>query len=469
METGNVDGTRATRARAAASVLATRALAAAAIVRSRAHAAASVVAARSCACTAAVAIACVLAGCASSRQIAEQVVGLNKGLEDGHNGLLLLNVVRAYQHRPMHFMRIAALRGAALPTNTSFFLPLPVGGDAVNAYNFGATLNTSRPSFETQILDNQEFIRGITTPVTTATMLYYLDQGWPQQMVLHLFVRRVDVLTRDGDRDVLLARYANSPQDQADFAAFQRFVGELRGCEIRMDSRADRAPYGPVIPAEQLRDVGALLGARREDLQLVGTDASGEPTALANPTHYRLFEIRNRTFLRLNDTPAPDGPCVAARQGAVFATRAGEVKPGTAEDAPLTLRGEKTIVFSLRSPEAMVFYLGEVARAQLEGRYDARSGGFRAPTDDDRVRIDFRDAREPERSPERAVRLFTMMRGEPDGPVGVKVELDGETWSLPAASRTDRSMHALSLVSQVLMLQNKGAELPSTTSVRIVP
>ena len=50
------------------------------------------------------------------------------------------------------------------------------------------------------MLNSQEFMRGITQPVPPSTMLYYLDQGWPQQLVLHMFVRSIEFYDALGTR-----------------------------------------------------------------------------------------------------------------------------------------------------------------------------------------------------------------------------------------------------------------------------
>ena len=105
----------------------------------------------------------VLVGCATPKQIAEQPVELNRAQEESHNALLLMNIVRAYQRKPMHFMRIATLRGTLSPSSIGLTLATPIGGDATSVYNVSTALTFTRPTVEPQILDSQEFMRGITT------------------------------------------------------------------------------------------------------------------------------------------------------------------------------------------------------------------------------------------------------------------------------------------------------------------
>jgi len=52
-----------------------------------------------------------LSGCASyNPRFAPTAVHYNKVVEDANNELLLLNIIRASERRPMYFTRISALR-----------------------------------------------------------------------------------------------------------------------------------------------------------------------------------------------------------------------------------------------------------------------------------------------------------------------------------------------------------------------
>ena len=50
----------------------------------------------------------------------------------------------------------------------------------------------------------------------------------------------------------------------------------------------------------------------------------------------------------------------------------------------------------------------------------------------------------------------------------VEVKYRGASYSIGETSAGDRSMHTLSLINQVLMLQNKGSDLPATSNIRIL-
>ena len=48
------------------------------------------------------------------------------------------------------------------------------------------------------------------------------------------------------------------------------------------------------------------------------------------------------------------------------------------------------------------------------------------------------------------------------------VQYGDRTFSIPPPSTGNRSMHVLSLLSQILALQNKGTDSPTTANVRLV-
>jgi len=111
-------------------------------------------------------------------------------------------------------------------------------------------------------------------------------------------------------------------------------------------------------------------------------------------------------------------------------------------------------IFNLRSPEAMMYYLGEIARHQSE----------RPDWDGPRVKFGYGAARADDRS----ALLFRVNEGTAPASSPVLVSYRGASYSIGQTSDTDRSMHTLSLINQVLMLQNKGTDLPATANIRIL-
>ena len=105
----------------------------------------------------------------------------------------------------------------------------------------------------------------------------------------------------------------------------------------------------------------------------------------------------------------------------------------------------------LRSPEAVIYYLGELVRADLEGD----SEGVRyTPT----TRIN------PLEGP--AVPIFKVHAGAlPEA--FVSVAFDGAEYSVVSLPG-DRSSHSLTLVSQLVGLQKEASELPITAPIHVI-
>lgn len=138
-----------------------------------------------------------LAACSFDERIADHAVKYNKTVEEANNSLLLLNILRARDRRPMHFTAISQVRGSLTQSSSgSIGLTIPFGGDASNTFPLTPSLSLSQstsPSFDVAVLDKQEFIRGILSPIEISIFKFYLDQRWPPEILLHLFVHKVTV------------------------------------------------------------------------------------------------------------------------------------------------------------------------------------------------------------------------------------------------------------------------------------
>jgi len=398
------------------------------------------------------AIALLLSGCATPSQVGDQAVTANAGQEQAHNKTLLLNVVRAYHRMPMHFSKVSAVRLPLGLGNPTFTLPTPFGPDfTTQIYGLSTQLGIQQ-GLDTIPLDSQEFMQGITTPVSPSLMLYYLDQGWPQQLILHMFVRSVEIYD---DKDELIQRITNYPQNLSEFAAFQSAMDNLRGCEFDAKVERSRSGYGPIYRGNELGNAQALAAAKTAELVAMPVDAEGNETD-KKPVGLRFFrETRSIGFKVVVSPVKPKETCTL---------------PGMAQELTVTtegkargaVSGKKTAVFLLRSPEAMIYYLGEIARAQLDERYGGtppsepstavptmKYRGFRATGKED------------------SYALFTIKKSK-DSAAPVSVEYEGEHYSVPKGSTKDRSTHVLSLITQIMGLQNKGTAAPTTANVRLL-
>lgn len=447
---------------------------------------------------------CCAAGCASNKQLADQVVDANLAQEEAGNRLLLLNVLRARYRNPMHFTKISAVRAPVGLGNPTFTIPTPFGPDfKQQIYNVSTQLSVQQ-GVDSIVLDTQEFMRGITTPVAPGLMTYMLDQGWPQQIVLNVFVRSIEFYEdrpgKPGEKPmpVMVDRMENAPANDPEFARFQQSLDRLRFCEIALKSGTiGKSAWSPVLNPAVVGDLKGLAAVKAADLVLVGVDANGKEITGGAPAGYQLmreqkavqFETRDRPesfprkcpgLLFRTTSMSREGRPVfteyrAQLIGAVNGTGGDTVEAREAAQSQMTSAmreiasaprpeadpGEKVpnkpnayAIFNLRSPEAMMYYLGEIARHQSE----------RPDWDGPRVKFGYGAARADDRS----ALLFRVNEGTAPASSPVLVSYRGASYSIGQTSDTDRSMHTLSLINQVLMLQNKGTDLPATANIRIL-
>lgn len=408
-------------------------------------------------------VAFFVTGCATRKEIADQAEKGSLATEDASNRLLLLNVVRAYHRNPMYFVRFTGLRGpigVGAPTVT---LPTPFGPDFTSQiYSLSTTIKFDQAVFELQLQDTQEFYRGMTTPVKPEVLQYFLEQGWPQQMILWLFVREIETTDASGTR----TSYISAPQSETAFSKFREVLERLQGCDVTLHEDKPVSVYGPPLDIAESTSPEKLAALKTAGVEL-------QKVQLATGVRYQVQQTRKVAQLKLvpsDPATAAPGACLLTGNAATFKGEAGSDKDGA-----------KT-VFTLRSVEAMIYFIGELSRRQLDGtlrgtmpgvyclRYEASRQPSGAMTDEARAR-DAETQKDCEQRPgSTAVRqapLFVMER-DATADALVKVDYNGATYSIPKGPRGGRSMHVMSLLTQLIALQNKGADLPVTQNVRVV-
>ncbi|WP_375398600.1 hypothetical protein [uncultured Sphingomonas sp.] len=178
-----------------------------------------------------------LAGCAFGPQLQRVATDHDEMVANAEDELMLRNIVRARERFPLHFMTIVEVNGdAQLSVGGALSGSFPedslsrslsatgtttgssVGkGVASISPNVNASLST-RPSFRAAVLATEKFQRGIQQPVKPETIAYYLDAGWPDELIMALFIERLDVY--DADRDSRIGSIYNEPDRSYGFGAF---------------------------------------------------------------------------------------------------------------------------------------------------------------------------------------------------------------------------------------------------------
>ena len=129
----------------------------------------------------------VLAACGSI-PMRDQTIAYNEAVADSTNQFFLLNVLRARDRFPLYYTRTTGnsasqgqSAGVATDIDNWHFLPtLASGASSSNALSLAN-------------LDDQKFMRGVLTPVPLATLGFYLDQGWPKEVVMDMFISNIEI------------------------------------------------------------------------------------------------------------------------------------------------------------------------------------------------------------------------------------------------------------------------------------
>src|SRR6266850_1441639 len=209
---------------------------------------------RRVACIAALLSVSGLFGCTIVDNYSWRAVDYNKEAEQAQEEVLLLNIVRASLRRPMQFTSLTSITGNASMTGSlnagaagtrqtpyiSLF-PLSSAGQGVLSQSTNSAISrlgvqtlsgnvamTGGATFTVPVLDTQEFYQGILTPIPLQAFDYYLQQGFPPQVLFDLFVLKIEV-TRLDDGSCRKFTFQNSVRDDLQFGQFQAFIDYLIG------------------------------------------------------------------------------------------------------------------------------------------------------------------------------------------------------------------------------------------------
>lgn len=411
-----------------------------------------------------------LAGCATSLDIAQQSTKGNLGVEDAHNQILLLNALRAYKRRPMYFTSIATLTGPLGTVSPSATLSLPFGPiQANNALQTTIAADTNR--FSVVVLDGQKFTIGFTTPLKSSLLKYYLDQGWPKALILSLMIREITydppvARTKKDGKTENIPSLVNYPMDKAQFQDFQTEIQAMLDCGFGFDGKSDEPPrpLGPTLSRDEASGMGNLINAAKEKMAVVQVPGGWNLIKPESQTGIYLKNLADDSCKSLAKNPVPqpagaEGAGTApvkqvmhlfmslfgAEKALEFSTGRADEKSGGAPDGK---SGKRTINLYVRSPEAIVYYMGELIRACLDK--DAKGETFCATT----------------KVGSNEEKIFNVVRGAGEKSF-LSVKYDGEDYAVTSGPN-DRSFHTLSLISQLISLQKEAAELPQTAPIRVI-
>lgn len=342
-----------------------------------------------------------LADCGIVDDFSGRAVDYNLEAEQVQEQTMLLNVIRASMRRPMQFTGLQSITGnESMSAGSTLSAPFgeathrPRTAASPDVFGLSGTVSGG-PSFIVPVLDTQEFYEGILNPISLQIFDYYLEQGFPPEVLFDLFVSKVVVTWAQNSpgprpsRDVDCAQstsdannggagiapaaapkciditYLNAVGNDADFDQFQAIVDLLFAEGLSTEHVETTRRFGPPIPASTLgstnggtadKDAAALIqayaSAAQAGLKVSKTGPDNAYQIEQNTTSYR-FCFRDFGAVP-KDSPllcgnARDEENAAAARGAVGAN-AGQVSDSGTTGFNLTLsaRAQQTLTRRLQ-------------------------------------------------------------------------------------------------------------------------
>ena len=220
---------------------------------------------------AAVVVSLGLVGCAVVDKYATRAVDYNVEAEQAQQQALLLNIIRASLRRPMQFTSLSSITGnanvsgnvnggysnvhqtpdfdrtGAIVANTNAALARIVTGTGTA----GGSLSGGS-TFTVPVLDTQEFYQGILTPIPLQAFDFYVQQGYPPELLFDLFVSKV-VITRIDNGACRQFTFQNNVGDDLRFEQFQAFADYLVGSGLTTERVTSVSAFGPPIAQPSAR------------------------------------------------------------------------------------------------------------------------------------------------------------------------------------------------------------------------
>ena len=142
------------------------------------------------------------------------------------------------------------------------------------------------------VLDTQEFYSGILGPVSHQIIDYYVQQGFPPQLLFDLFILNVEVIATDSPGCERFT-FLNSVRNELQFGQFQALADYLLSSGFTTERVSSSAPYGPPIASSHERlnasDAAKMMEAYSK-ASSAGLDVQSDGNGLRlqkRSSHYR--------------------------------------------------------------------------------------------------------------------------------------------------------------------------------------
>jgi hypothetical protein len=140
---------------------------------------------------------------ALARQIADDAVAFNEAYARSVSGQILLNILRARDRQPRHYLSMSGIQDAPSirfrEAGTASSIPL---GEGASPWGFGSVTlereSQSRPSYALQPFGPEALTRVAFQPTSVNVFAHYWNSGWPRDLLMLLLVETISVAGPEG-------------------------------------------------------------------------------------------------------------------------------------------------------------------------------------------------------------------------------------------------------------------------------
>ena len=474
-------------------------------------------------------VAAALLGCSVVDHYSGRAIIYNLEAEQAQEQALLLNIVRAYERRPMQFTTVSTITGTAsvtgnaqytFPTQAPYGAVTTVGGIAFSPVMPNGVVGGSLsggPSFTVPVLDTKEFYSGILTAIPGQIWDLYIQANYPRDFLFNLFVEKV-VMQRTDDRCQNLHTkqcefvFFNHVAENIEIDLFQALGDQLLALGLTTELKDT-----PTVPFARptninLRFVGNPSGNKSDEAEVLGATGGPDSAGISPSTSYDLCFAP----LTLKDTQLvsqslcgekpnkPDSKKLGGNQprnnpphsnqsakqikksgsATVVLTASDEFinrliglakedgRPDVAERLKWFRHSQVNITVYMRHTEGMIYYLGELVRREFN--------------DDDPRVIYVKHSKQPYKPHDTKITcyepsvelpevicapIFRLHQGPaPEPGALVSVFYDGRYFSLPTPqpSQWDFSSMAFDFLKQQMALNSSAKSLPQSSVITAV-
>ena len=423
-----------------------------------------------------------LTSCTYVDRFGGRAVSYNIEAEQVKDQDLILNIVRAAYRKPMQFTDLSTISGQATASFTgglSLLLGAAPSGSAVaNSASPSATLSGG-PTFAVGTLNTKEFYEGILAPIPMSTIDYYASQGFPLQLLLSLLIAEID--TGQPEHPTRIYGQADT---QDNWNNFREFLSTLLAHGLASETVPSVKAIGPPLTSEEARDPRRIAELKAQKLDLV-EHAMDKPDpnlstaerdmlrAKGASVYYRIEEDDSSPRFCFRPSMANLGPPISINGGIIpessfcGADKLPSPVPKAAGRLTLVAQtyGSPEIVFKTRSVEGVIYFLGEIARAELHpGDPSAKPFVPWLPTAPRQ-----QGTESPPTSTCNVARDILFSIDHVAMPGAISTNYEGTNYSVPVdLAGCDRSAQVLEIVAQLLALNSSAKDLPTPNIIPLI-